>query len=76
MTLVPGRYGCPLCDDPPPHSHDLGVILNAKYFCPDGGGRSTTDAGGGRQAKPAHCPHGTAMIQPGRDTTGREADGA
>lgn len=29
-------YGCPLCDDPPPHSHDLGVILNARYFCADG----------------------------------------
>ena len=31
-----GRYGCVLCDEKPPHSHDLGVILNSLYFCPDG----------------------------------------
>lgn len=31
-----GRYGCVLCDEPPPHSHQLPVILNARYYCPDG----------------------------------------
>jgi hypothetical protein len=31
-----GLYGCPLCNEPPPHGHDLGVVLNAKYYCPDG----------------------------------------
>jgi hypothetical protein len=30
-----GMYGCPLCNEPPPHSHDLGTILNARYYCPD-----------------------------------------
>lgn len=30
-----GLYGCLLCDEPPPHEHDLGVILNARYYCPD-----------------------------------------
>jgi hypothetical protein len=34
--LAGGRYGCPLCNEPPPHEHDLGTILNARYYCPDG----------------------------------------
>ena len=33
--LAGGRYGCPMCNEPPPHSHDLGTILNARYYCPD-----------------------------------------
>ena len=38
--LRPGRYGCPLCDEPPPHDHQLPVILNSRYYCPDGGKHS------------------------------------
>ena len=30
-----GLHGCPLCDEPPPHSHELGTIYNARYYCPD-----------------------------------------
>jgi hypothetical protein len=41
--------------------------------CPVSGSRIVSQ---GDLPMPAHCPHGTAMIQPGRDTTGREADGA
>lgn len=35
MTTT-GKYGCILCDQPPPHSHQLQVILNSRYYCPDG----------------------------------------
>lgn len=31
-----GLHGCILCDQPPPHSHDFGVILNTLYYCADG----------------------------------------
>lgn len=34
--LTPGLFGCPLCDQPPPHSHNLGTILNSLYYCADG----------------------------------------
>jgi len=27
--------GCPVCGGPPPCYHDLGVILNGAYYCPD-----------------------------------------
>lgn len=27
---------CPLCTRTDPHQHDLGVVLNARYYCPDG----------------------------------------
>jgi len=33
--LSGGRYGCPLCDEPPPHEHHLATILNSLYYCPD-----------------------------------------
>jgi hypothetical protein len=25
-----------MCDEPPPHEHHLGTILNARYYCLDG----------------------------------------
>jgi hypothetical protein len=34
--LTAGMYGCPLCDEPPPHSHQLPPIFNSRYYCPDG----------------------------------------
>lgn len=34
--LRPGLHDCPLCDEPPPHSHQLPPIFNGRYYCPDG----------------------------------------
>lgn len=29
-------YGCPICGSIEPHVHDLGTVLNSRYFCADG----------------------------------------
>lgn len=36
MTRMPGLFGCPLCNEPPPHEHRLPTILNSLYYCADG----------------------------------------
>jgi hypothetical protein len=51
--VTQGRYGCPLCDEPPPHEHDLGVIMNARYYCPDNAEHAWSPPS--RWLKRAHC---------------------
>lgn len=34
---TPGPNGCPLCGSTEyPHSHNLGIVLNSRYYCADG----------------------------------------